>query len=106
MVNVIPLLAFVLAQPPTSIVHLKPNGNQILPDSGGKLLMLVHAPASVYLPRPAPKQDSNGEPWSIAVKNLGPGKVTIFGWGGFNAVVDVGETVHIFTDGNTYSLRH
>jgi hypothetical protein len=45
-------------------------------------------------------------PWSVDVKNFGPAPVTIVGNPNFNALVSVGQTVHICVNGQGYILKH
>ena len=59
------------------VAHLPPHGDAIQTEFGGKLLELTNAPAIVYLPTIAPKLDSQGQPWSIDIENLGPGVTTV-----------------------------
>ncbi len=74
----------------------------ISPSFGGKLLELIHAPASVQLPDNAPSDDPQGDPWHIDIKNLGPGAVTVEGKGGLSMRIAVGQTVHIRAKGGSY----
>jgi hypothetical protein len=88
-----------------TVVHLRPHRNTIENDFGGKLLELINAPTLVNLPTSPPRLDSEGKPWSIDVKNLGPGAVTVAGKGEFSSKIDVGRTVHIAWNGSAYSLK-
>lgn len=87
------------------VVHLQPHRAAIDISFGGKLLELINAPSVVILPTAPPKLDSEGNPWSIDVKNLGPGAVTVTGKSQFSTKVSVGQTVHIAWNGTAYSLK-
>jgi hypothetical protein len=87
------------------VAYLAPHGNKIQTEFGGKLLELTNAPAIVYLPTIAPKLDSQGQPWSIDIENLGPGVTTVLGQAQFSARIRVGQTVHVAWNGTAYSLR-
>jgi hypothetical protein len=87
------------------VVHLQPHRASIESEFGGKLLELIHAPAIIYLPATPPKTDSQGNSWSIDIKNLGPGGVTVVSGSKFSAQIHVGQTVHISSDGHAYSLK-
>lgn len=87
------------------VVHLKPNSSAIQIEFGGQQLDLLHAPAIISLPLTPPRIDSEGNPWSIDIKNLGPGVVTVVGKNQFNSRIAVGQTVHVFSNGRSYSLR-
>jgi len=87
------------------IVHLQPHRAVIDISFGGKLLELINAPSVVFLPDAPPKLDSEGNPWSIDVKNLGPGPATVTGKSQFSTKVSVGQTVHIGWNGTAYSLK-
>jgi hypothetical protein len=52
-----------------------------------------------------PKTDSTGKPWIVDVKNMGPGVVTVQGKGQFSVKINIGQTVHIFSNGAAYSLK-
>lgn len=88
------------------LVHLKPKGSQIDASLGGKILELMNAPALILLPKHPPKRDTQGGPWLVEVKNLGPRAVTILGDRGFTVQVAVGRTVEISSNGEIYSLKH
>jgi hypothetical protein len=88
------------------VVHLKPHTNAIEPSFGGSLVVLSNAPATVNLPATPPASDADGGPWSVDVKNFGPAPVTIVGNPNFNALVSVGQTVHICVNGQGYILKH
>lgn len=88
------------------VVRFKPHTNAIEPSFGGSLVVLSHAPAIVNLPATPPAPDADGGPWSVDVKNFGPAPVTIVGKPNFNALVSVGQTVHIFVNGQGYILKH
>jgi hypothetical protein len=87
------------------IVRLPPGGDDISIDCGGKVLELVNTPAIVHLPTIPPKVDSSNSPWSVDVKNLGPGAVNVTAGHQFNIRIDVGQTVHIRSTGSGYSLH-
>jgi len=102
-------LAILLGQMITSqakpVVHLEPNQHTIRADFGGKLLELINAPATVYLPAVPPKRTSPNSSWSVDVKNLGPRVVTVTSQLHFDVHVNVGQTIHISSTGSGYSLR-
>jgi hypothetical protein len=88
------------------VVHLQPHKNTIEAGFDGSLLDLINAPAAVYLPPFPPKSNALGEPWSIDVRNLGPARVTISdGKAHFATEVNVGQTVHIYSNGTAYLLK-
>jgi hypothetical protein len=87
------------------VVHLQPHRNSIDIGFGGDLLELLNAPALLNLPALPPRVDSQGRPWSIDVKNLGPGAVTVAGKDQFSVPIKVGKTVHISWNGTAYSLK-
>jgi hypothetical protein len=87
------------------VVHLQPHSGAIRADFGGKLLELVDAPTMIYLPMAPPKLDSHGNPWSVDIKNLGPGVVAVVGTSQFSLRIMVGQTVHVFSKGTSYSLK-
>ena len=87
------------------VVHLRPNGNTIENDFGEKLLELINAPTLISLPTSPRRLDSQGNPWSIEVKNLGPSAVTVAGKGQFSSRINVGGTVHITWNSLVYSLK-
>ena len=86
------------------VVHLRANQDAIEQGFGGKLLELIHAPSVIRLPPVPPKLDGDAKPWSVDVKNLGPEPVTVLGKGTFNANINVGQTIHIHSNGTAYSL--
>jgi hypothetical protein len=88
------------------VVHLQPHSPAIRADFGGKLLELINAPAVVNLPPIPPKVDSQGSPWEVDLKNLGPGGVTVVGENLFSARVAVGRTLQITSNGRIYSVKH
>jgi hypothetical protein len=102
-------IAFVIGQMNTlqdkPVVHLRPHSGAIQVDFGGKKLELIHAPTIIYLPMTPPKLDSQGNPWSVEVKNLGPGVVTVVGKDQFSSRIIVGQTVHVHSNGTSYSLK-
>jgi hypothetical protein len=87
------------------VVHLQPHSGAIRTDFGGKLLELLDAPTIVYLPLAPPRLDSQGNPWSVDIRNLGPGVVTVVGTSQFSSRLIVGQTVHIISNGRAYSLK-
>jgi starvation-inducible outer membrane lipoprotein len=87
------------------VVHLQPHSGAIRADFGGKLVELQNAPTIVYLPMAPPKLDSKGNPWSVDIKNMGPGIVTVIGASQFSFRIIVGRTVHVLSNGISYSLR-
>jgi hypothetical protein len=87
------------------VVHLNPHRNTIDENFGGKLLELVNAPTVISLPETPPRLDSQGNPWCVDVKNLGPDVVTVVGKGQFTSRIMVGQTVHVFSNGTAYSLN-
>jgi hypothetical protein len=88
------------------LVHLKPNESQIDASCGGKTMELINAPAVILLPKHPPERDALGEPWQVAIKNLGPRAVTIQGERAFSVQVGVGTTTQISSNGVAYSLKH
>jgi hypothetical protein len=90
------------------VVHLPPHHPMIDSSFGGKLLELINAPPSINLPKVPPRQDSEGNPWSLDVKNLGPKVVvvvTVVGTPQFSINISVNQTVHISSNGATYSQK-
>lgn len=87
------------------VVRLPPNRASIMAEWGGKLVELINAPSSVFLPSAPPRVDSQGTPWSVEVKNLGPAVVTVASKGGFKMAISVGQTVDILSDGMSYSSK-
>jgi hypothetical protein len=87
------------------VVHLQPHSGAIRADFGGKLLELLDAPAIIYLPMAPPKLDSQGNAWSVDIRNLGPGAVTVVGTSQFSSRIIVGQTVHVFSNGMTYHSK-
>jgi hypothetical protein len=86
------------------VVHLPPHRAGILPSFGGKLLELIDAPATVFLPaNPDPAVEPDG--WSIDVHNLGPNPVTITDGAGFTMNIGVGQALHIVRSGTTYVVK-
>jgi hypothetical protein len=84
------------------VVHLQPYHKVIDSSFGGKLLELINAPTLINLPKVPPHQDSQGSPWSLDVKNLGPSMVTVVGTPQFRITVNVNQTVHIYSNGAAY----
>jgi hypothetical protein len=61
-----------------SIVRLSPPHASNIPETaGGQLVELLHAPATVRLPRPVPKRDSQGNAWYVDVRNMGTNDVSL-----------------------------
>jgi hypothetical protein len=87
-------------------VHLQPHSHAIPKEFGGKLVELIHAPAVVNLPPVPPQVDSQGNPWEIEVRNLGPDAVMVVGEHSFSVPIPVGRTLAIQTSGRGYSLKH
>ena len=88
------------------VVHLREHRNVIDAEFGGDLLELINAPTVVNLPFQAPKFDSHGKPWSIDVKNLGPGAVTVVGKSQFSVRINRGQTIPIYSNGAAYTLTY
>jgi hypothetical protein len=88
------------------VIHLRPHNSSVEDGFGGMLLELINGPATVFLPAVPPKLDSQGNPWSVDVKNLGPRVVTIIGKSQFSEPVNPGQTLHIHSNGAIYSLTH
>lgn len=84
------------------VVHLQPHHAVIDAALGGKLLELIDAPTLVNLPVIPPKHDFQGDPWSLDVRNLGPGVVTVVGEPQFSTKISVNQTVHISSTGTRY----
>ena len=87
------------------VAHLPMQRDAIPTEFGGKLLELTKGPAIIYLPTLAPKLDAQGQPWSIDIKNLGPGVTTVLGQGQFTVRIRVAQTVHVIRNGTSYSLK-
>ncbi len=87
------------------VVHLPPNRNSIAVEFGGKLLELINAPPTVFLPANPPRADAKGEPWSIDIRNLGPDTVTVTGRQHFSVSVSAGRTVSVVWNGSRYAVR-
>lgn len=87
------------------VVHLRANQVAIDQGFGGKMLELINAPSVIRLPAVPPKLDSDAKPWVVDIKNLGPEAVTVLGKGTFNANINVGQTIHIHSNGTAYSLK-
>jgi hypothetical protein len=84
------------------VVRLHPHQDFIPVEFGGDLVELKNAPPQVQLPPPR-LVDSHGRPWSIDVRNLGPGTVTIVGKAQFRVEVPVGHSVSIKVTDAGYS---
>jgi hypothetical protein len=87
------------------VIRLGPHNSMITADSGGYMVQLMNAPKVIALPDPIPTVDKAGNPWAVDAKNLGPESVHIVGKPAFSVLVNVGQTVHIHSDGVTYSLE-
>jgi hypothetical protein len=85
------------------VVRLHPHEDSIPSEYGGDLVELMKAPPVVQLPPLPPVHDSHGRPWSIEVRNLGPGTVTIEGKAQFHVQVPAGNTVTIKSTNVGYS---
>lgn len=86
-------------------VRLKPNQPVISVAYGGKLVELLNSPSTITLPGEPPKVDTQGNPWSVDIKNFGPQAVNIVGNTSFTTKVNVNQTVHIYSSGSTYILK-
>jgi hypothetical protein len=84
------------------VVRLPPHQDFIPSEFGGDLVELKNAPPQVQLP-PLRLADSHGRPWSIELRNLGPGTVTIVGKAQFQVEVPVGHLVSIKATNAGYS---
>jgi hypothetical protein len=102
-------LGFLIAQANSlqekPVVHLEPQSGAIQANFGGKLLELRNAPTIIYLPMYPPRLDSQGNPWSLDIKNLGPGAVTVVGTNQFELRVVVNKTAKVFSNGTSYSIK-
>jgi hypothetical protein len=87
------------------VVRLPPNTRAIDPAYGGKLVELINAPAQLNLPANVPKVDAVGQPWLVDIKNLGPAAVSVVWKTEFSVSITPGQTVHIHSNGKTYSLQ-
>jgi hypothetical protein len=87
------------------VVHLQPHSNVVRSDFGGKLLELLNAPAVISLPMAPPRRDAQGLPWSVDIRNMGPGAVTVVGTSQFSSRIIVGQTVQVVSNGTSYSLK-
>lgn len=77
------------------VVHLQPHSGAIRADFGGKRLELLNAPDVVYLPMTPPRLDSQGDPWSLDIRNLGPKAVTVVSASQFSSRISVGQWVKL-----------
>jgi hypothetical protein len=102
-------LALVVAQMNSlqekTVVHLEPHSGAIQANFGGKVLELREAPTIIYLPMAPPKLDSQGNSWSVDIKNLGPGEVNVVGTNQFELRIVVGKTAHVFSNGTSYYIK-
>jgi len=87
------------------VVHLDPNHARIPLSFDGDMLELVNSPSTVLLPPDPPKPNSEGAPWTIYVKNLGPAAVTVEDLSRFHLPIGVGQTVEIISDGSLYAVK-
>lgn len=85
------------------VVQLREQQGFIKVEFGGDLVELINAPKTIELPKSPPTPDSQGKSWSVDVKNLGPGTVTVVDKAQFSVQVSVGQTVHIKWNGSEYS---
>lgn len=88
-----------------TVVHLHPHSDTVDAGFGGELLELINAPAIIHLPIRPPLVDAEDNPWSIDVKNLGPRTVTIVDTARFRQQIMVGQTLHINSNGASYSVK-
>jgi hypothetical protein len=88
------------------VIHLKPHTNTIEVAFGGSLLELSQGPPVLRLPAHPPKPNSNGNDWTVDVKNFGPAPVTVVDAGAFSAPIGVNQTIHIVSNGKAYSLKY
>lgn len=86
------------------VVRLHLHQDNIPVEFGGDMVVLTNGPSVVYLPSTPPALDKQRKPWAIAVKNLGPGVVTIAGKAQFTAEVRADQTVQIKSNGVIYSI--
>jgi hypothetical protein len=102
-------LLFLVAQMNTlqqaPVVHLNPHHPVIEVAFGGKLLEVTNAPAVIPLPDIPPKSSPQGTQWSVDVKNLGPRVIAIEGKPNFLVRIPVGQTIHIYSNGGSYSMK-
>jgi len=88
-----------------TVVHLQPHSDAVEVSFGGGLLELINSPAIIHLPIRPPLLDAQRAPWCIDVKNLGPRAVTIVDKARFRQQIMVGQTLHINSNGTSYSVR-
>ena len=86
------------------VVHLHSHQDNIPVEFGGDLVVLANGPTVVHLPNTPPTLDLQRKPWVIAVKNLGPGMVTVVGKAQFSVQVNIDRTVQIKSNGIIYAL--
>jgi hypothetical protein len=102
-------IAFLIGQMNTlqekPVVYLQPHSDAIQTVYGGKLLELINTPATIHLPSKAPKVDADGDQWTIQIKNLGPNGVTVVDAGHFRVQINVGQTIHVYSNGAAYSVK-
>jgi hypothetical protein len=87
------------------VVHLAPHSNLIEVAFDGSMLELQNAPELLLLPKYPPKLNSQGEQWSVNIKNFGPHPVQVEDKQHFIARVEVSQTVHIYSNGTAYYLK-
>jgi hypothetical protein len=87
-----------------AVVRLPPHISTIPITDGGKMVELLYAAPSLSLPKQIPSADSDGKPWYVDIRNLGPGEVALEGVGGFVAHLQPKQVVRIQTAGGTYSV--
>ena len=86
------------------VVRLPPHVSGIPVSDGGKMVELLNAAPSLWLPKQIPAANAEGKPWYVDVRNLGPGEVVFEGADGFVVHVQPKQVVRIRTAGNTYSV--
>lgn len=85
------------------VVHLHPHQDFIPVEFGGDTVVVASGPKIVHLPSLPPTLDSQRKPWSINVRNLGPGSITVVGKSDFTVRIDVDRTIEIKSNGTDYS---
>lgn len=91
---------------PGKVVHLAPHTNFIEEGFNGCTVELIDAPDSIHLPVQPPKPGSDGTQWAVVVKNFGPRPVRITNdQTHFDTVINVGQTLRIFSNGSNYILK-
>jgi hypothetical protein len=87
------------------VVHLQPHRSVVSVEAGGKLLELINAPETVWLPTRPPRSESDGRRWCVDIRNLGPTQVTIADLRHFSVQDEVGRTITICSNGAAYSVK-